>query len=145
MKKYLLLLYLPLALLFACNTDATETADEKATLETQVLAIHDTAMEKMGDIIKLRRQLRSLHDTLQTQQADSTDLLVLQQEINSLNKADEEMMQWMRQYEAPDSLQHAEAMTYLQQELVKIERVQTLMDSTIQAAHTTAQKYEQQK
>lgn len=144
MKKYLLLLYLPLALLYACNTGAAK-ADEKAELQTQVMAIHDESMAKMGDIFKLRRQLRTMRDTMEAQQAESTDLLVLQQEINSLNEADEVMMQWMRQYEAPDSLQHPQAMAYLQQELDKIKRVRTVMDSTIQAAQTTAQKYEQQK
>ncbi len=110
------------------------------------MAIHDEAMARMGDIYKLRRTLRSMRDTLEAQQqTDSTTVLALEQEISGLNKADEAMMQWMRQYSAPDTLQHEQAMDYLQQELVKVERVQTIMDSTIEAAQTTVKKYEQEK
>ncbi len=136
----------PLAVvLSSCNVGPSE-AEEKASLENKVLGIHDEAMVRMGDIYKLRRQLRTLRDTLEKQpQADSTALPALQQELDGLNRADAVMMQWMHQYKAPDSLQHQEAVAYLQQELVKIERVQTVMDSTISAAKQTISRYEQQK
>ncbi|AKD05354.1 hypothetical protein POKO110462_17535 [Pontibacter korlensis] len=144
MKKYSILFALPLAILMACQGGASGE-EEKAALETKVLAIHDEAMAKMDNIYKLRRKLRTFRDTLEAQQADSTAILPLQQEIDGLNKADEAMMQWMRQYSAPDTLQHEQAMSYLNKELVKIERVQTIMDSTIEAAQATVTKYEQQK
>ncbi|WP_266202337.1 hypothetical protein [Pontibacter kalidii] len=144
MKRYLILLVLPLALFSACQS-GDSGQEEKEELETKVLAIHDEAMARMGEIFKLRRSLRVTRDTLEAQQADSTALLSLEREIDGLNKADEAMMQWMRQYKAPDTLQHEQAMQYLQQELTKIERVQTIMDSTIKAARATATTYEQQK
>lgn len=144
MKKHILLLALPLALFSACQSDASGE-EEKTELETKVLTIHDEAMAKMDNIYKLRRTLRTMRDTLEAQQADSTAILALQQEISGLNKADEAMMQWMRQYDEPDTLQHEQAMTYLQQELTKIERVQTIMDSTIAAAQATVKNYEQEK
>ncbi|WP_276496611.1 hypothetical protein [Pontibacter litorisediminis] len=145
MKRHILLLALPLAILGACQSGASGE-EEKTELETKVMAIHDEAMARMGDIYKLRRTLRSMRDTLEAQQqTDSTTVLALEQEISGLNKADEAMMQWMRQYSAPDTLQHEQAMDYLQQELVKVERVQTIMDSTIEAAQTTVKKYEQEK
>lgn len=145
MKKSIILLAFPLALLSACGSSPAE-ADQKTALEEKVLGIHDEAMARMGEIYKLRRQLRSIRDTLEQQpQTDSTTILSLQQEIQGLNQADEVMMQWMRQYEAPDSLQAQQAINYLQQELIKIERVQYVMDSTINAAKQTANQYEQQK
>lgn len=128
----------------ACQSGATEE-EEKTELETKVMAIHDEAMAKMDNIYKLRRSLRGMRDTLEAQQADSTAILPLEQEISGLNKADEAMMGWMRQYKKPDTLQHEQAMTYLQQELTKIQRVQTIMDSTIEAAQATVTKYEQEK
>lgn len=144
MKKYIILFVLPLALFAACQGNASNE-EEKTELENKVMAIHDEAMAKMGDIYKLRRSLRSMRDTLEAQQADSSAILPLEQEITGLNMADEAMMQWMRQYKAPDTLQHEQAMQYLQQELTKVERVQTIMDSTLEAAQATVKKYEQQK
>jgi Mg2+ and Co2+ transporter CorA len=144
MNRSILLIAMPLLLLFGCNTVSSE-ATETEELESHVMAIHDEAMAKMGDIYKLRRNLRSLRDTLATQQTDTATLQALQQQIDGLNAADEVMMVWMRNYQAPDSVQQDQAMNYLQQELQKIERVQTVMDSTITAARQTYQQYEQQK
>jgi hypothetical protein len=144
MKKHILLLALPLALLVACQGGASGQ-EEKKELETRVLAIHDEAMTRMDEIIRLRRTLRDTRDTLAARQADSTAILTLEREINGLDQADEAMMQWMRQYKAPDTLQHEQAMTYLQQELTKIQRVQTILDSTIAAARATTTAYEQEK
>jgi len=144
MKNYITLLVFSLALLAAC-TSGPSAAQKKADLENTVLAVHDQAMAQMGDIYKLRRSLRNLRDTLEARQADSATLQTLQQQISSLNQADEAMMQWMRHYQAPDSLQTGQAMTYLQQELHKIRRVQTVMDSTLEAARQTYTHYEQAK
>lgn len=144
MKKYSIFLVLPLlALLMGCQGGAS-AEEEKTALEAKVLHIHDEeAMPRMGEIYKLRRSLRQVRDTLAAQQADSASLQALQQEISGLDRADEAMMQWMRQYSAPDTLQHEQAMQYLQEELSKIERVQVIMDSAIEAARKTATKYEQ--
>ena len=144
MKKHFILLIMPFLLLTGCNTGSRE-ATQQEELEANVMAIHDDAMARMGDIYKLRRNFRSLRDTLAAQQTDSATLQALQQQIDELNQADEVMMVWMRNYSAPDSLQPEQATVYLQQELQKIERVQTVMDSTIQAARKTYQQYEQQK
>ena len=144
MKKHLIPIIMPLLLLTACNSGTAEITQQEE-LEARVMTIHDDAMARMGDIYKLRRSFRSLRDTLATQQTDSTTLQALQQQIDELNQADEVMMVWMRNYSAPDSLKPEQAKTYLQQELQKIERVQTIMDSTIQAARKTYQQYEQPK
>ncbi|GAB3831197.1 hypothetical protein GCM10028895_48260 [Pontibacter rugosus] len=144
MKKTFILLSFPLVCLFSCSAGNAEV-EEKAVLESRVMSVHDSAMARIGEIYKIRRQLRALRDTMEIQQADTAVLGALQQEINSLNQADEVMMQWMRQYKAPDTLQAKAAKEYLQNELVKIERVQTVMDSSIQAAQSTANKYDQQK
>ena len=138
MKYVLLIFSLALSILCACSSENNPQL-QRENLEQQVLAVHDTAMAKMGDIYKLRKNLRSLRDTLEAQaQTDSTILHNLQLHIRLLNQADEAMMAWMRQYKAPTEEQENEqAINYLQQELVKIEKVQTLMDSTIHAARST--------
>ncbi|NEM97219.1 hypothetical protein [Pontibacter burrus] len=141
MKKPILHLAFVTLLLSGCNTGPTQ-AELKTELEQHVMAVHDSAMADLGSIFKLRRDLRALRDTLATQQTDSTLLLQLQENITSLNKADEAMMNWMRNYKATDTLQHEQAMQYLNQELQKIEKVKITMDSTIDAARNVYQQHE---
>ncbi|MCJ8164575.1 hypothetical protein MKJ04_06925 [Pontibacter sp. E15-1] len=141
MKRKTLLL--PVLLFMSCTGNSASEATAQKELEATVLAKHDSAMAQMGDIYKLRRNLRSLHDTLAARQTDTLTLQALQEQMEGLSQADAVMMDWMHQYHAPDSLapQHAEA--YLQQELLKIQRVQFVMDSTLRAARKTFQSYEQ--
>ncbi|WP_161890969.1 hypothetical protein [Pontibacter russatus] len=145
MKKKLLLLALPLLTAMGCSEGNSREELQQQELEATVMAKHDSAMAQMGDIFKLRRSLQALRDTLSAHGPDSAALQALEQQVAGLEAADEAMMVWMRNYEAPDSLQHGQAMEYLQQELQKIERVQTVMDSTISAAQETYKTYEQQQ
>ncbi|MEJ8804001.1 hypothetical protein [Pontibacter sp. H249] len=145
MKYLILSISFALAILCSCS-QGQSPKEQKEALEERVLAVHDTAMAKMGDIYKLRKGLRTLRDTLEVQQADSSTLNSLQIQIQLLNRADEAMMVWMRQYKAPaKDMPNEQALNYLQQELVKIEKVQTLMDSTINAARNTYTSYDQDK
>jgi len=139
MKK--LLIPLLLTLLAACQSSPSE-ADQKAALEEKVLYIHDEAMAKMGQVFRLRKKLSALRDTLETQQTDTATARLLQRELAGLSAADAAMMDWMHQYNAPDTMQHAAAMAYLEQELKKIEKVNTTMDSTIAAAQKTQKQHE---
>ena len=145
MKKNLILLTLPLLTLLGCTEGNSPEELQQQELEATVMAKHDSAMALMGDIFKLRRNLQALRDTLAAREADSATLQALEQQVAGLEAADEVMMVWMRNYEAPDSLQHEQAMHYLQQELQKIERVQIVMDSTISAARKTYSSHEQQQ
>lgn len=141
MKNIFIVLALPFTLLTGCNSGNQE-AEQKAELQQQVMAVHDSAMAEMDNIFKLRRQLRILRDSLQLQQADTALVSSFGKEIKGLNMADESMMGWMRNYKAPDTLQHEQAMQYLQLELKKINRVKTVMDSTLESARKTYQQYE---
>lgn len=141
MKKILIVLALPFALLTGCNS-GTQEAEQKAVLQEQVMAVHDSAMAEMDNIFKLRRNLRILRDSLEVQREDTALLSPLGREIKGLNIADASMMDWMRNYKAPDTLQHEQAMQYLQLELQKINRVKTIMDSTLESARKTYQQYE---
>ena len=140
MKKWLLYLSLPLSLL-ACQGGSASDEDRQQTLETEVMDLHDEAMADMGKIYRLRRNLTSLRDTLQAQSADTTTISLLTQRIQELEKADEAMMEWMRQYKAPDTLAHEQAMLYLNEEHLKMTRVKALMDSTITNAQKTYATY----
>jgi hypothetical protein len=141
MKYGILSILLSFVLFSSCNQSQTPE-ERKAALEENVLAVHDSAMAKMNDIYHLRRNLRALRDTLENQpQPDSAILTHLQNHIKLLNRADESMMGWMRQYKAPVEIENEQAINYLQKELVKIEKVQTIMDSTVTAAKSTLKTY----
>lgn len=140
MKNWFLSLVVVLAL-SACNDGANEAQQKQQTLETEVMDLHDEAMADMGKIYRLRRNLTSLRDTLQAQPADTATIRLLTQRIQDLEKADEAMMEWMRQYKAPDTLAHEQAMLYLNTEHRKMERVKSLMDSTITNAQETYATY----
>jgi hypothetical protein len=141
MKKTLIVLLLPFILLTGCDS-GTQEVEQKAELQQQVMAVHDSAMAEMDNIFKMRRNLRTLRDSLQIQLADTAIVSSLNKQISGLNMADEGMMDWMRNYKAPDTLQHERAMQYLQLELQKINRVKNFMDSTLKAAHKTYQQHE---
>ncbi|WP_242927259.1 hypothetical protein [Pontibacter vulgaris] len=139
MKRLQVLLAITLLFLAACKSGPSEE-EQKATLEKTVLDVHDEAMAKMGTIHQLKRRLQHLQDSLQTADTAATGLFKRQE--TSLDKADEAMMSWMHQYQAPDSLQYKEAMQYLQEQKAKIEGVQRQMDSTITAARKLTEQYE---
>ncbi len=143
--KYGLVIILS-ALTFCLGCNRSKSPEElKTTLEENVLAVHDSAMSRMNSVYHLRKNLRALRDSLEAQpQPDSTILKDLHRHIQLLNRADEAMMNWMRQYKAPNDMDNKQAMSYLQQELVKIKEVQITMDSTIQAAKSTYKTYDDQ-
>jgi hypothetical protein len=139
MKKWLLYLALPLALA-GCQGGSLET-EQKAGLETEVMALHDEAMAEMGKIYRLRRNLTTLRDSLTARSADTAVTNLLTRRIVQLNAADEAMMDWMRNYKAPDTLAHQQAMLYLQDEHARMAAVKSLMDSTITNAQETYTQY----
>ncbi|MFD2515098.1 hypothetical protein ACFSRY_14595 [Pontibacter locisalis] len=142
MKYFILLISFAVAMLGGCN-QGEKPEEQKKELEDQVMEVHDSAMAKMSTIYHLRRDIRALRDTLESQQVDTAQLAPLYNSILQLNEADEAMMNWMRQYKAPVSLSHEQAMSYLQNEMVKIKRVKNFMDTTIIAAQQTYEKYRQ--
>jgi hypothetical protein len=142
MKKWFLYLALPLAMA-GCQGGPSSETQQKQELETEVMDLHDEAMADMGKIYRLRRNLSALRDTLQARPTDTTTIHLLIRRIAELNEADEAMMDWMRNYKAPDTLAYEPAMLYLREEHIKMARVKALMDSTIANAKETYATYEQ--
>jgi asparagine synthetase B (glutamine-hydrolysing) len=133
------------------GTDAAATmsgspADSVALLTDEVMNIHDEAMLKMGDLMKMKRQIRReiAHlDSLVQSQAGAEKKEELYSLLTSLNKADSSMMQWMRDYE-PDLADQSrrEKLEYLSHEREKIIDVQNQMETSIQEAETYLSRYQ---
>lgn len=143
-KTPLLLSLLCFALLFAVSCDNGEK--EIALLEKEVLDIHDEVMPLMGPGAEIDKLITSLQDSLVVYTADSSGayaekLQTFQEAINGLESADESMMSWMREYEPGigDGQSREERMTYLKEELVKVNEMKALTLSSIESARSLIQ------
>ncbi len=76
-------------------TSCNEQKNEVAILEQEVIAIHDEAMAKTDSLFLLKK-------SLQIELAESGDSSNVFDLMKLLDDADEVMMVWMDQYEAPD-------------------------------------------
>lgn len=138
----LLLIFFCIYLLASCRQKPSET-EQVRELETRVLQVHDEAMAEMDRVFILRQNLKKLRDSLAAQTQDTVLLQALEQQIQLLQKADDNMMKWMHWYKTPEKTQpRQEAIRYLEQELLKITQVQKTMDSTLAAARQFYQKHE---
>ncbi len=100
--KYLLVLSLAV-MVFACEMGSTEPKtdpDSKATsietLKAETIALHDEVMPLLGKMKQLQKQLNQSKPAL-VNTGSYTDEQVSGM-ITNLMKADEGMMQWMRDY-----------------------------------------------
>ena len=140
--KYLLSLLCFSILFFNCNSNNNEKEQNDSFylspaaehLYSVVGEKHDTAMLLMKDIgnaqYKLRNSLNETVDSLQKKKI--LDLLL------ALKKADDAMMNWMREFKNKDldedmykSMTEAEIVNYLSKEEVKIEAVHQQMLKSI--------------
>ncbi|TDB68204.1 viral A-type inclusion protein [Arundinibacter roseus] len=123
----------------ACNQEA----EQVASLEKEVLAIHDEVMPQMTDIMKLKRQLSTKInelDSLQQEGVSSTTFAEQRLKALDLSRnlilADSLMMQWMYTYrgDSAKALPAKDALGYFQSEKEKISEVKLKTDQSVQAA-----------
>lgn len=121
-------------LLAACGG----SGDPVATLQEEVLAVHDEVMPKMGDISRLERAFRKEREELvQSAQPDTTRIRLLGEHVDALQFANQSMMDWMHTFEAPPAgLPQEEALAHLRKELESIERVRQQMLESLENAQT---------
>lgn len=132
-----LLIMLSLCIItYACNQKKgdKESSNGKDTvtmapLKQEVMLIHDDAMLKMGEVRKLQKQLLTMADS------NGTDSVMAQKYrdlANSLELANESMMDWMRAYDPNFDGREDAVKEYLTQQKKAIEEVNQRMDSTLQ-------------
>ena len=86
----------------------------------EVMDVHDFAMEKMGEMVKLKKALSDKKSIL-----DSSQLIVCNQAIKDLEDADKIMWDWMHGYKATivDTSSIDVALSYLADQKVKVDLV----------------------
>ena len=122
MKNLILLTIL--ALFAACGTGKKEQTNGEISidsLKSEVLAIHDEVMPKMGELRKTRKELLLQVDSLMESDADKAAILTTI--ANEIGAANESMMQWMRAYEPEFEGTDEEIRQYLEDQKVAIQKV----------------------
>ncbi len=115
------------------NHDAAADESPNQALYDQVMDVHDEVMPRMGDLMKLKREL-------QEKIATTPDMVVekkaqLEKVISNLDSANTAMMNWMHEFNPlPDSVDQEKAREYLESEIERIRKVKSLVTETIEKA-----------
>ncbi|GAB3332815.1 hypothetical protein GCM10027429_12640 [Marivirga atlantica] len=123
-------------LFFSCETDKKSVEE----LQADVIEVHDEVMPKMDDIMKLKAQLKLIKaDTAEVLPSD--ELILVNNLIDNLEKADKSMMNWMRNYDSlMEGMSEEEKLTYLMKEEAAIKLVKQKMLSAISEAKIFLEK-----
>jgi len=113
-------------LLLSCGSKKKEV--EK--LQAETIEIHDEVMPKMDDIMKLKKSLKSKQDSVSSEESERIQALIV-----SLEKADEAMMNWMRNYDPKmEDMSEADKLEYLKNQKAAISDVSEQMKGSISKA-----------
>jgi Mg2+ and Co2+ transporter CorA len=119
-------------LLVACEEKPKETD----LLYKKVMEVHDEIMPKMGDIMKLKKQLKEkIAELNASAEADSVKISSLELAIADLDNSHEEMMGWMRQFNRDyEGMVNEEILKYLNDQKGRIEKVGQVTNAALQNA-----------
>jgi len=146
MKNLSFILALAL-ILFSCGSGSRQTKEQimEGKKWDEVMANHDVVMPMMSTTHKIRKSLKNYINT-----QDASDAALVNQAaqlVTDLDKADESMMDWMKNYQKLGELQgtksHEEIMQYLEQEDKNIAKVKELFDTSIESGQAFLNKITQ--
>lgn len=111
--------------LFGCST--AENRDVVQKKQAEVMVIHDIAMEKMGAMVTLKKELK------EKLKSDSTNTENLQTAIKELEIADKVMWDWMHNYhqEIIDTSSVENAVNYLEDQFKDVKIVEEKINSSL--------------
>ena len=146
MKKSSLSFLIPVFFVLACGhksheheahdeaaaPDATEATGNQLLYE-KVMKVHDEVMPKLNDIYTLKEGLKD--KIAKTPTMADAKKKEIEQAIVQLDSASENMMVWMRAFDAPpDSLGEEKAREYLEGQMEKVQKVKTDILESIEKA-----------
>ena len=153
-----LFFFLPIALLLACGSPASEqeTASSSVTenmspeeaardsLFKTMMAIHDEVMPEMGRMYRLRRRAVELADSLQNDPNIPVTVDTLRAIAQRVEEAEEAMMNWMRSNDFEfEGMSHAEIMQELETEKENITVVRERMLKSIDEAEAALDQFDE--
>ncbi len=136
-----MLLSLSALLFVSCGNKKEKSEAEE--LQKVVEAVHDETMAKMGKLRYYQDTLTTLIRELNVDSNGVDSALVARytEVLIKVNEADDEMMDWMRNYNPRSSeMTKEDRIKYLNSEKEKIEEVQKKMDQAIEKAAAIIEK-----
>lgn len=132
--KHVLYTLCMLLFLSACNSGERKTD----RLYEEVMDLHDEAMNKMGNVMHLQKELDEHIQELQAADSSANNMSrieYLQQLKESLAASDEGMMQWMRSFDNEmDGMDTEQKQAYLQDQKQEIQDIDEALNTAIQNA-----------
>jgi hypothetical protein len=115
------------------DQQASGSTDPNKALYDSVMDVHNEVMPRLDEMFKLSESLRD--KIAKTPEMPTVKKQEIQAAIDSLDHANEGMMVWMRKFNpVTDSADSQAARNYLNEEMVKVERVKTDILSAIEKA-----------
>ena len=135
--KHFIYLLLFLTACESSNIDNEKKVErpEVESKKAEVMAIHDFAMEKMGEMVKLKAALKE-------KKIDSTQTKVINQAIQDLEDADKLMWDWMHGYKAQivDTSSTEIALEYLVDQKIKVDIVNIKIKESLKNGYELLEK-----
>lgn len=143
MKMHIRFNYLLMLLIFfLVSCGSKNVSPELQTLMDEVMEIHDAVMPKMSDTHRLKKALKKELKNNIEEVSETRGLLL--EHHTALEKADDGMMDWMRDYKKLRKLEEGtDAMAYYNSEKIKIQKVSDDMLSAIANAEAFLKNLEQ--
>jgi len=104
--------------------EATQEETQKPDLNSQVMAVHDEVMPKMGDLRAVQKKLSAMADSMSMDSVSAASYRDLAARVAAAN---ESMMDWMRNFNRDFQGTDEEVRAYLEGELKKIKKVREEM------------------
>jgi len=132
--KYIYVL-LTATLLASC---ANPNAERIEALKKETIAIHDTVMPRLGELVELGMQMKAKRSSLEADTATSHDsvISVLNDRIVFAQRAHDGMMDWMAEYDPTHDKEHndEETIAYYEEQRMLIKQVKRDMENGIEDA-----------
>lgn len=131
----------------ACGPGKAEKEQkQQEELAKEVIGIHDEVMPRMGELVKLRKQVKGKINAWTADSATDHETHIQQatQIVTDLDAADKGMMDWMHEYNGGQGLyEHEAIMGYLNEEKGKITAVKENMNMAMEKAQNFLEEYNQ--
>lgn len=127
MKQSFALVFAALLIGFTGCSPKQKEEDQNKSLYNQVMDIHDEVMPSMGELNRLKRELKEKIENSPDLVADKKK--EVEETILLIDSASKAMMVWMREF-SPEDYTEGELTEYLKSEMKRVQQVkETMLDA----------------
>lgn len=120
-----------LAIAIVATSCGNEKKQQIDTLIGETERIHDEAMKEMADMNRIARDLKQRMIADSSMAAERKEAIM--STLTLMGKAENDMMEWMKNYKNPDGMPPVEALKYIQEQKNLIEKNQKDIKAALEA------------